>query len=389
MRLWLLFFWANTLPLLSSAQNTCLDKIPAWHKEAQAARLDNHASLATELYTQIYTCARQARQPGNPQWLGYVDAALFLGAEALRAGQPQQAAHWMAPLAQIPAGDTLLLSYAQLLHNLAATYEPGNLAAAEALYLRALNIKLKVLPTEWETTVAQTFNNLAMVCVHQNKLDSAEYYMMRFAGITMQLQGERSFAAAQAYYSMTNVYLANHKWTDAHQVSTLALETLNNYTPRGDTLALITRLANNHALALIHLEKPQQAMKVIALMLKDLDDLKVVPNADFVYLYTTLGRSMEAQELYQKGLDYYQMAWETALATGVTTEHPWLRYNLARMHRLLLQDAQAEALLRQAAADKTLAPAVVTEYRTYLAKVLRENGKEKEAQKIERTIDKK
>jgi tetratricopeptide (TPR) repeat protein len=290
----------------------------------------------------------------------------------------------MTPPVTKPRGDTLLLPFAQLLHNLAALQEATDLPAAERLYLRALKIKLKVLPTEWETTIAQTFNNLAMVCRYQNKLDSAEYYMMRYAGIVMSLKGERSFEAAQAYYSMTNIYLAQQKGKESHEVSTLALEALRGYKAQGDTLALITRLANNHALALLQMAQPEKAMKVIALMLKDLEDLKVAPNADFVHLYTTLGRSMEGQTLYQKALDYYRLAWDTALQVGVPTEHPWLRYNMARMHRLLLEDPKAEALLRQALADPTLTPTQRTDYTRYLAQLLRDTNRPKEAQKLEK-----
>jgi tetratricopeptide (TPR) repeat protein len=358
--------------------------VPQWHTQAQAARLAGDVPRATRLYTQLYSCVAPLSQPDGPTWQAYLDAALFLGAEALRAGDAPQAHSWMTHPVTKPRGDTLLLPFAQLLHNLAALQEATDLPAAERLYLRALKIKLKVLPTEWETTVAQTFNNLAMVCRYQNKLDSAEYYMMRYAGIVMSLKGERSFEAAQAYYSMTNIYLAQQKGKESHEVSTLALEALRGYKAQGDTLALITRLANNHALALLQMAQPEKAMKVIALMLKDLEDLKVAPNADFVHLYTTLGRSMEGQTLYQKALDYYRLAWDTALQVGVPTEHPWLRYNMARMHRLLLEDPKAEALLRQALADPTLTPTQRTDYTRYLAQLLRDTNRPKEAQKLEK-----
>lgn len=334
MRYWL---WLLLItPLL--AQKPDCKLLHQWHAQAPTA----DSATAPLLWQQIWQCTYKMTTMDSATWRAHLDAAVYLGGTSQRSGKPEITLTYLQSAARKPLRtDTLNEAYATLLHDYGtALYQLGRPAEALAPLHRALKLKMTVKGSEWHLTVAKTFNNLGLAYLAQKDYARAEYVMMRAGGILMRVRGERDIEVAQVTLGVGAAQLGMKKPAEAELTYKAALHIMDGYTPTPYSLTIIMRAARGMAQAQIDQSKPKDAMKVLSLLLQDLEKLPMAPPAEKVEVYRLVAATFEEQDLYEQAVDSYGKALEIVQQMGQHSAR--LHYDKGRCHLLLIQYDQAQ-----------------------------------------------
>ncbi|WP_417915616.1 tetratricopeptide repeat protein [Candidatus Electronema sp. JM] len=236
----------------------------------------------------------------NPDYL------LAAGKMSRKMAEYKQAQEWLERLLELREAEGKNdAALGTALHELALLHKDlGQYAAAEPLYLRAVEVKEKALGKE-HPDVAEVLNDLGVLCSEQERLAEAESLYLRAVNIREKHFSRDHLDTAESLGNLAVLYRKQEKYTEAEPLYLHSLAIRENI------------LGKEHP--------------IVALIMNNL-----------AVLYEKQDRCMEAEMLYLRSLSIREQT--------VGREHPIVAINLnnlADFYRLQRRFSEAEPMLHR------------------------------------------
>ena len=135
------------------------------------------------------------------------------------------------------------------LNNLAVLRQKaGDLAGAEALHRRVLDVRLRVRGPE-HLEVAGSYQNLATIVAMQERYAEAETLHLRALEVYRKAVGPRSYLLALPSLSLSSIYLKSGRYASAEASARQAQSTLSDALPEGHYITAVAECRIAQALA--------------------------------------------------------------------------------------------------------------------------------------------
>ncbi|MBW4501984.1 MAG: tetratricopeptide repeat protein [Scytonema hyalinum WJT4-NPBG1] len=240
------------------------------------------------------------------------------------------------------------LSVAESYNNLALLYySQGRYTEAEPLCQKVLSLKQRLLGEE-HPSVATSYNNLALLYKSQGRYSEAEPLLQKALELNQRLLGEERPDVATSYNDLAGLYQSQGRYSEAELLYQKALEL--NQRLLGEEHPWVATIYNNLAGLYNSQGRYTEAeplyQKALSLRQRLLGEEHPDVATSFnglALLYQSQRRYSEAELLYQKALELNQRL--------LGEEHPWVATiynNLATLYDSQGRYDQAEPLLQKA-----------------------------------------